>query len=147
MSTTNNVSMNSVKVGTAGMTAGQIALSTCTTTDQVFALMAAGKCTMPEAQAMIGSITALAVATAAAKSGGALSLKVSDKGCVCLSGLNGKWPVSLYATQWERLLGHREQIEAFIAANRRQIDSLSAISRASKAEAKGNPAPEAPAAQ
>ena len=31
-----------------------------------------------------------------------LSIKVSEKGCVCVYGL-GKWPFSLYPGQWERL--------------------------------------------
>jgi hypothetical protein len=138
--TTNSVSMNTVKAGTAGMTAGQMALAAAQNTDGVFFILTAGKCTLPEAQARIAELTAAAVAAASAKSAGTLSLKISDKGCVCLSGLNGKWPVSLYANQWERLLGHREQIEAFIANNRPEIDRLSAIAKLAKDAAKNNPA-------
>lgn len=47
---------------------------------------------------------------------GKLSLKVSDKGAVSVYGM-GKWPVTLYRSQWERLLASKEQIEAFIIAN------------------------------
>jgi len=46
----------------------------------------------------------------------ALGLKVSQKGGVSLYGL-GRWPVTLYAGQWERLLEKKEEITAFITAN------------------------------
>lgn len=52
---------------------------------------------------------------------GKLHLKVSEKGAVSLFGM-GKWPVTLYREQWERIFAAREQIEAFIEAN---ADSLS----------------------
>ena len=47
---------------------------------------------------------------------GAVSLKVSEKGAVSLYGL-GRFPVTLYKEQWERLLGQADQIRAFIAEN------------------------------
>jgi len=46
----------------------------------------------------------------------ALGLKVSQKGGVSLYGL-GRWPVTLYAGQWELLLEKKEEITAFITAN------------------------------
>jgi hypothetical protein len=119
----------------ATATVNSVALADCKTANEVFALLGQGKCTLPEAQKRIEEF----VSSAAQKSG-TLSLKISDKGCVCLSGLNGKWPVSLYANQWERLLGHREQIEAFIAANRIELDKLSAAAKLAKDAAKNNPA-------
>ena len=45
-----------------------------------------------------------------------LTLKVSDKGAVSMYGL-GRFPVTLYRTQWERLIGEVEHIKAFIEAN------------------------------
>ena len=45
-----------------------------------------------------------------------LTLKVSPKGAVSLYGIN-RFPVSLYASQFERLLSHGEKIREFIAAN------------------------------
>ena len=45
-----------------------------------------------------------------------LTLKVSDKGAVSLYGL-GRFPVTLYRTQWERLIGEAQHISAFIEAN------------------------------
>ena len=47
---------------------------------------------------------------------GKLTLKVSQAGAVSVYGM-GRWPVTLYAGQWERLLEQAEQIVAFIAAN------------------------------
>lgn len=45
-----------------------------------------------------------------------LTLKVSDKGAVSLYGM-GRFPVTLYREQWERLLGAADQIREFIADN------------------------------
>lgn len=45
-----------------------------------------------------------------------LTLKVSEKGAVSVYGLN-RFPVTLYAAQWEKILGMRDQITEFIAAN------------------------------
>jgi hypothetical protein len=46
----------------------------------------------------------------------ALTLKVSEKGALSIYGL-GRFPVTLYAGQWERLLAATDQIKAFMAAN------------------------------
>ena len=45
-----------------------------------------------------------------------LTLKVSDKGAVSLYGL-GRFPVTLYGTQWERLLSEKERIADFLKDN------------------------------
>ena len=45
-----------------------------------------------------------------------LTLKVSEKGAVSLYGL-GRFPVTLYAGQWERLLDEAVRIRAFIGDN------------------------------
>jgi hypothetical protein len=44
------------------------------------------------------------------------TLKVGAKGGVCVYGI-GRFPVTLYREQWERLLGEADNIRAFIAAN------------------------------
>ena len=49
-----------------------------------------------------------------------LSLKVTEKGGVSCYGL-GRFPVTLYRSQWERLLAAHEEISAFIVAN---VDKL-----------------------
>ncbi len=45
-----------------------------------------------------------------------LSLKVSEKGAVSLYGV-GRFPVTLYKEQWIKILGMKEEIEAFIHGN------------------------------
>jgi hypothetical protein len=50
------------------------------------------------------------------KSGGKLTCKVSTKGALSVYGL-GRWPITLYKSQWKRLLGFVKEIEAFIEAN------------------------------
>ena len=45
-----------------------------------------------------------------------LTLKVSEKGAVSCYGL-GRFPVTLYAGQWDRLLSEADQISTFIKAN------------------------------
>jgi hypothetical protein len=45
-----------------------------------------------------------------------LTMKVSDKGALSVYGL-GRYPVTLYRGQWERLLAEADTITAFITAN------------------------------
>jgi hypothetical protein len=47
---------------------------------------------------------------------GQTSLKVSEKGALSVYGL-GRFPVTLYREQWEKLLGMSEEIRRFIQAN------------------------------
>jgi hypothetical protein len=49
-----------------------------------------------------------------------LSLRVSEKGGVSVYGL-GRFPVTLYKEQWEKLLGMSEEIKSFIQANESQL--------------------------
>jgi hypothetical protein len=44
---------------------------------------------------------------------GQMSLKVSEKGALSVYGL-GRFPVTLYREQWEKLLGMSEDIRTFI---------------------------------
>jgi hypothetical protein len=52
----------------------------------------------------------------AAKPIKALSFKVGDKGGLSVYGM-GRFPVTLYKEQWERLLDHKEVILEYIAEN------------------------------
>jgi hypothetical protein len=52
--------------------------------------------------------------------GGAVSMKVSEKGAVSVYGL-GRFPVTLYQEQWEKLLAMAEDIKAFIAENKSKL--------------------------
>ena len=45
-----------------------------------------------------------------------LSMKVSEKGAVSLYGL-GRWPVTLYRSQWQTLLANTKQIDQFLIDN------------------------------
>ena len=48
--------------------------------------------------------------------GGSAIIKVSEKGAVSVYGL-GRFPVTLYKEQWEKLLGMAEDIRSFMAEN------------------------------
>ncbi|HUI81086.1 MAG TPA: hypothetical protein VLY24_24345 [Bryobacteraceae bacterium] len=47
---------------------------------------------------------------------GQTSLKVSEKGALSVYGL-GRFPVTLYREQWEKLLSMADEIRAFIQRN------------------------------
>jgi hypothetical protein len=51
---------------------------------------------------------------------GQLTLKVSEKGAVSVYGL-GRFPVTLYQEQWNKLLDHVDAIRDFIRANESQL--------------------------
>ncbi|MES2803558.1 MAG: hypothetical protein V4654_13775 [Bdellovibrionota bacterium] len=50
------------------------------------------------------------------KSGGALSMKVSEKGALSVYGM-GRFPVTLYKEQWLKLLSISDELKTFIADN------------------------------
>lgn len=45
-----------------------------------------------------------------------LTIKVSAKGAISIYGF-GKWPVTLYRSQMERLMAAKDEVMAFIDAN------------------------------
>jgi hypothetical protein len=47
---------------------------------------------------------------------GQMSLRVSEKGALSVYGL-GRFPVTLYREQWEKLLGMADEIKQFIQDN------------------------------
>jgi len=51
---------------------------------------------------------------------GQLSLRVSEKGALSVYGL-GRFPVTLYREQWEKLLGMADDIRRFIQENDSQL--------------------------
>lgn len=63
-----------------------------------------------------------AKAKAAAAAGGRISFKVSEKGAVSVYGL-GRFPVTLYASQWRRLLdpANVAGIAEYITANESRL--------------------------
>jgi hypothetical protein len=61
----------------------------------------------------IAQLEAENAALRAARGNGKLSFKVSEKGGVSVYGL-GRFPVTLYKEQWERILAESERIQEFI---------------------------------
>jgi hypothetical protein len=51
---------------------------------------------------------------------GSLTVKVSEKGAVSVYGL-GRFPVTLYQEQWDKLLGQIDELRAFIESNRASL--------------------------
>ena len=49
-----------------------------------------------------------------------LSMKISEKGGLSVYGL-GRFPVTLYKEQWNKLLGMVDDIKAFIVANESKL--------------------------
>ena len=49
-----------------------------------------------------------------------VSMKVSEKGAVSVYGL-GRFPVTLYQEQWNKLLSMAEEIKQFIAENKDRL--------------------------
>ncbi len=58
-----------------------------------------------------------------ARASGPLTLKVSQKGAVSVYGM-GRFPVTLYKEQWERLLDMADDIRAFIEQNAAKLKTL-----------------------
>jgi hypothetical protein len=54
------------------------------------------------------------------RGGRGVSMKVSEKGGVSIYGL-GRFPVTLYKEQWEKLLDMADDIRAFIAENQSKL--------------------------
>ena len=51
------------------------------------------------------------------RTAGPLAFKVSDKGAVSVYGL-GRFPVTLYQEQWDKLLAQTDELKKFINENR-----------------------------
>lgn len=66
--------------------------------------------------ALLARIAELEAEVAKTKRKAQVSLKVSQKGAVSLYGL-GRFPVTLYKGQWEKLLGEAENIKVFLEQN------------------------------
>ena len=49
-----------------------------------------------------------------------MSFKVSEKGGVSVYGL-GRFPVTLYFEQWQRLLGAADDLKAFLESNKDKL--------------------------
>jgi hypothetical protein len=74
--------------------------------------------------AMMAELESLRAQNAAlkAKKAGLMTCKVSEKGAVSVYGL-GRFPVTLYQEQWNKLLDRADEIRAFIAAHSGELSS------------------------
>jgi hypothetical protein len=68
-------------------------------------------------EALLARIADLEAQVAKSKTAKALTLKVSPKGAVSLYGM-GRFPVTLYASQWEQVLSEAEKIKSFLEKNK-----------------------------
>jgi flagellar biosynthesis/type III secretory pathway protein FliH len=91
--------------------------------------------TMQGLMAQLEALKAENEALKKAKTAG-LSYKVSEKGAVSVYGM-GRFPVTLYASQWETLFANKEAVEAFIVANKSKL-STTEDREARKAEQAAN---------
>jgi len=80
--------------------------------------------TMPTEEEMQAEIERLRAENEALKrpARGQMSLKVSEKGALSVYGL-GRFPVTLYREQWEKLLAMADQIRQFIHDNAHLLKS------------------------
>lgn len=72
---------------------------------EILAKLAAGELTVEEAERLLAQVDQEAK--------GRLYCKVSEKGAVSVYGLQ-RMPVTLYASQWERLLGFADELRQFL---------------------------------
>lgn len=76
--------------------------------EEILAKLQAGELSVEEASKLLSGL--------AAKHGN-LSCKVSEKGAVSVYGLQARFPVTLYAEQWTRLLDFADELKEFIKEN------------------------------
>jgi hypothetical protein len=74
---------------------------------------------MSSQELLLAKIAELEKANAMLKASKTVSggIKVSTKGGVSVYGL-GRWPITLYKSQWDKLLSKQDEIKAFIEANK-----------------------------
>ena len=73
----------------------------------------------PTKEELLARIAELEKKTEARKKG-ALEFRVGEKGGVSVYGL-GRFPVTLYYEQWNRLLGAANEIKAFLEENKSKL--------------------------
>ena len=66
---------------------------------------------------LLAEVKRLEAIVAQPRVAGKISMKVSGKGACSVYGLQ-RWPVTLYAEQWIRLLAEAEAIKQFLSANK-----------------------------
>lgn len=108
-----------------------------TNTVETSAVVSTGRTeTMAETIARLTAENAALKRKSEAKAFKGLSFRVSEKGAISVYGL-GRFPVTLYAEQWTKLLGadFAAEMQAFIKANAAQLKSKTKAVEASEAVA------------
>ena len=87
-------------------------------------------------QALLAEIAALKAKTAELEKAKevALSIKMGDKGTVCIYGL-GRFPTSAYPEQWVKIFALQPKIEAFIKANAEELKRRSDFAKTAEGKA------------
>ena len=75
---------------------------------------------MTDALALAQARIAELEAKLSAKKAGKITFKVSEKGAVSVYGL-GRWPVTLYKSQWTALLQQGEALQGFMVENAEKL--------------------------
>jgi hypothetical protein len=81
--------------------------------------------TVEDPQAEIARLRAENERLRSTRAAGGLTFKVSEKGAVSVYGL-GRFPVTLYQEQWEKLLGQADELREFIQSNAPRLKKKSA---------------------
>jgi len=100
------------------------AVATLKTSDRV-SFQSAGATQAPriledQTAALQAELARLRAENAALKERPAVTLKVSEKGCLSLYGV-GRFPVTLYPSQWQVVVANVDKITAFIADNKSKL--------------------------
>ena len=85
--------------------------------------------TMAELMAMLQQQAALITALQASGPRRAIGFKVSEKGCVTITG-TGQFGTTLYASQWATILDNAPALAAFITANADKLSFKTPAQRA-----------------
>jgi len=99
----------------------KVRLSPSMSVSQVLSLFAAGQITADEYTRWDDERLARLAKSASARSPEPLRCKLSVKGAVSLYGLNARFPVTLSASQWERVIEYVDSLKAFIKANEKAL--------------------------
>lgn len=93
------------------------------TKDEVMAMKeASGAAGSADLQAMMEELKRLRMENDKLKSRQKpVSFTVNEKGAVCIHGI-GKFPFTMYRSQWERVLEHSEQLKEFIKENEADLN-------------------------
>ena len=89
--------------------------------EEILAKLQSGDLSVEEASKLLSEL--------AAKRGN-LSCKVSEKGAVSVYGLQARFPVTLYAEQWTRLLDFAEDLKEFMKENEGKLKRKDAAAAA-----------------